>query len=281
MTKKHLKNLNSITHLVTSGCSFSDNAVNHLDDKIHGRWPHFLAKHVNAKLYNRGQGSCGNDWISKSVIYETQKLLDEGILPQNILVMVMWSGIDRKGMFISKKETSNFEHLMNKGSQANPVSFIDSNANDNLPCASDSGYLVGSLICDFKNKNITALKKSIFKNITNEELAIESYEHFLRVQWFCKSNNIRLINLTYMDIMHYPNYATGPLTKDFYKNVEHLHDMIDFSKWIFWNNTAGLFEYTKDMTLSFYPDGVHPTADGHYHYASYFLLPKLRTLGII
>ena len=109
MSKKHLRKK---IHLVTSGCSFSDNSK-HPDDVVHGRWPHFVAKRIDAKLYNRGEGSCGNDWISKSVIYETQKLLDNGINPQNILVMVMWSGIDRKGKFISRQETNNFKQYPN------------------------------------------------------------------------------------------------------------------------------------------------------------------------
>jgi hypothetical protein len=277
MSKKRLKN---ITHLVTSGCSFSDNCVNDAD-VVPGRWPHFVAKHINAKLDNRGQGSCGNDWISKSVIYETQKLLDDGICPQNILVMVMWSGIDRKGTFISRQETSNFKQLLNIRSQSNPVNFIDSTANENCPIADTSGYLVGSLSCNFENNNINVLKKEILKNITNEELAIESYEHFLRVQWFCKSNNIKLINLTFMDIMHYPKYSTGPLTGNFYENVKHLYKMIDFSNWIFWNQTGGIYEYTKDMKLALYPDGSHPTAASHLHYVDCFLIPKLKTLSIL
>jgi hypothetical protein len=275
------KNLKKKIHLVTSGCSFSDNCVNDTD-VVPGRWPHFVAKRINAKLYNRGQGSGGNDWISKSVIYETQKLLDNGINPQNILVMVMWSGIDRKGKFISRQETNNFKQLLNtEGGQANPVNFIDSPTNENCLVANTSGYLVGSLLCSFKNNNINTLKKELFKNITNEELAIESYEHFLRVQWFCKSNNIKLINLTFMDIMHYPEYSTGPLTGDFYKNVKHLYDMIDFSNWIFWNQTGGIYEYTKDMKLAFYPDGSHPTSESHSHYVDCFLIPKLKTLGIV
>ena len=280
MSKKYLKNVKDIKHLVTSGCSFSDN-IEHPEDAFYGKWPNFVAKRINAKLYNKGQASCGNDWISKSVIYETQQLLDEGILPQNILVMVMWSGIDRKGKFISKQETDKFESLVNFGGQPNPINFIDYDVNQNAPWATESGYLVGSLNCDFKNNNINTLKKELFKNITDEELAIESYEHFLRVQWFCKSNNIKLINLTFMDIMHYPEYSTGPLTGDFYKNVKHLYDMIDFSNWIFWNQTGGIYEYTKDMKLAFYPDGSHPTSESHSHYVDCFLIPKLKTLGIV
>ena len=67
----------------------------------------------------------------------------------------------------------------------------------------------------------------------------------------------------------------------FYKNVKHLYDMIDFSNWIFWNQTGGIYEYTKDMKLAFYPDGTHPTSASHSHYVDCFLIPKLKTLGIV
>jgi hypothetical protein len=267
-------------HLVTSGCSFSDNCVND-KDAVPGRWPHFVAKRINAKLYNQGQGSCGNDWISRTAIYQTQLLLDQNIPPDRIRVAVMWSGIDRKGTFISKQETNNFEELCNIGGQSNPVSFIDSTSNNNCLVADTSGYLVGSVLCNFKNNNINALKKEILRHITNEELAIESYEHFLRLQWFCKSNSIKLINLTFRDIMHYPKYSAGPLTKDFYRNVTHLYNMIDFSNWVFWNKTGGLYEYAKDMNLAFYPDGTHPTASSHSYYVDNYLLAEIQKRNFI
>jgi len=87
-----------IKHLVTSGCSFSDNIIHE-----GGRWPHYLAEKLNVKLYNRGQGSAGNDWISDSAIYQTNKLLEDGISAQEIAVVACWSGIDRGSIFISKK----------------------------------------------------------------------------------------------------------------------------------------------------------------------------------
>lgn len=261
------------SHLVTSGCSFSDNCGQ--------RWPQYLAKMLNANLYNRGQGSCGNDWISKSAIYNTQVLLDQGILPKNITIAVMWSGIDRKSVFISKTETPEFNNLINSDSP-NPVNFINETLNQNyLHSAPIDGYLVGSVNCGFTNNKITTFKKEIIKKYADEGLAIESYENFLRLQWFCKSNNIRLINQTYRDIMHYPKYAQGPLTKDYYRNVTHLHNMIDFSNWIFWNKTGGLYEYTIDNQLEFYDDKLHPVAASHKHYVDNYLITELQTRNII
>jgi hypothetical protein len=257
-----------VKHLVTSGCSFSDNGGN--------RWPHYLAELTNTILYNRGQGSCGNSWIAKTAIHQAQTLLDRNISPIDILVVVMWSGIDRKDLFISKNETYNYNDLINDVDYStNPVSFIDTIPNADFR-ANDSGYLIGSMACNFQNNKISTFKQNLISTyFNNESLAIESYENFLRLQWYCFSKGIKLINQTYMDIIHYPNQIKNTLTRDFYKNVKPLYDMVDFSKWIFWNDTKGLYEYTQDNKLGVYDDGTHPLPESHKHYVDNFLIKEL------
>jgi hypothetical protein len=259
-----------IKHLVTSGCSFSDNYGK--------RWPHYLSKKLGCSLYNWGQGSCGNSWISKTAIHQIQKLLDNNINPTDILVSVMWSGIDRKELFISAKETYNYEDLINKGVDVsvNPVSFIDNLPNDSNNHASLSGYLIGSMNCSFVNTKISKFKQDLISKYFNDEaLAIESYENFLRLQWYCSSKGIKLINQTYMDIIHYPNREKNTLTRDYYKNIKPLYDMIDFSKWVFWDDTGGLYEYTRDNNLGFYTDNTHPLSESHNYYVDNFLIKEL------
>lgn len=266
-----------IEHLVTSGCSFSDNFGT-------GRWPHFLANALSCKLYNRGQGSAGNQWISSSAIYQTQLLLDRNIDPSNILVAVMWSGISRKDLFIDKA-TPNFEKLINfPYKQENPLNFINTEPNlktyDNFT-NTESGYLFGSPVCEYTNNKINKFKKElILKYFSNQSLAIESYENFLKLQWFCKANNIKLINQTFQEIFNFP-YVSGKLTKDVYKNVEHLYKMIDFNSWIFWNGTNGLFEYTKDNGLAFDSDGTHPNSASHKYYVDNYLIKELHKKNIL
>jgi hypothetical protein len=265
-----------IKHLVTSGCSFSDNAGQ--------RWPHYLAKMLHADLYNRGHGSSGNHWISKSAIYQTQQLLDNGISPKEILVVVAWSGIDRKDCFVDS-ETTNYTALINKLSDhPNPVNFLDNDCNvmnkHSLPTS--DGYLSGSAGCNFANKNINNFKQSlILRFFSPQSLAIESYENFLRLQWYCESKGILLLNQTYMDIMHYPHYdwkrtdETFLMTKDWFRNITTLYNMIDFKKWIFWKNFGGIYEYTRDNNLDFYNDKVHPSEDSHKYYVTNFLYPRI------
>lgn len=269
-----------INHLVTSGCSFSDN--------FGTRWPHALGESLGISLYNRGQGSCGNDWIAKSAIHQTQQLLDYGIPASEILVAVMWSGIDRKGLFISKAETADYDKLINPEKwHCNPVNFIDNIPNEPCNGIHVDGYLAGSMSCNFDNTNINKLKQEcISKFFPDEALAIESYEHFLRLQWFCSSKGIKLVNQTFMDIMHYPRYPrpndpTWPLTKDHYRNISPLYNMIDFSNWIFYNDTQGLYEYSRDNDLKFYDDGMHPLPESHQFYVDNFLIPMLKSRGVV
>ena len=256
-------------YLVTSGCSFSDN---------HGmRWPHYLAEALNLQLFNRGQGSSGNHWIAKSSIYQTQLLLDKGIDPNDIMVAVMWSGIDRKDCFIDTK-TINYERLINNlNDHPNPVNFLDNEPNvrnkHSLPTA--DGYLSGSASCTFANENINKFKKDlVLRYFSPQALAIESYENFLRLQWFCKSAGVKLVNQTFMEIMKFP--TGNVLTKDYYRNITPLHNMIDFDQWIFWNQTQGIYEYCRDNNLTFYEDKIHPSEESHYKYVYNFLRDKIQ-----
>lgn len=264
----------TIKYLVTGGCSFSDN--------IGLRWPHYLSKALNLKLNNRGQGSCGNDWISKSVIYQIYQLLNSDTKPEEILVVVMWSGIDRKSLFVNEQDTINFNNLLNLDRwNMNRINFIDSEPNNITRVNNIDGYVVGSASCKFKNNIINEYKKNaILDYFPNESLAIESYENFLRLQWFCSSYNIKLYNLTAWNIMIYPESFVHPklskLTKDIYRNVTHLYDLIDFNKWIFWNDYGGLYEYTRDNKLTFYSDNVHPSPESHNHYVQNFLTKNIK-----
>lgn len=252
----------TIKHIVTSGCSFS----------THQKWPAILQGRTNIPVYTQGKDSAGNDWISKTAIYQTYELLKTGINPEEMLVIVMWSGIDRKGLFVSKKETPNYNEFVNHS-----VNFLDIEA----------GYILGSLDSYMGSDYIANYKKNWLSYVTLEELSSESYEHFLRLQWFCKSYNIKLLNLTYGDILHYPNSwfldpkKTGPLTKDIYKSVKHLHDMIDFNQWAFYDETSGQFEYALNNKLSFDADGHHPSLLANEHYVDNFLIPILKEKELI
>lgn len=251
----------AIKHLVTSGCSFSDNVVHE-----GGRWPHHLATLLNINLYNRGQGSAGNDWISDSAIYQTQKLLNSGIPSEEIAVVVCWSGIDRGSIHVSRNERVDFDSLINDvGGNKNPVSFIENEPNQDH-FTTTKGWLLGSPLCNWQNSNITELKKVHFENFySQEERMISSLKHWLSLQWFCEKYKIKLLNFTYMSIFNYPYHAeySSTLFYQNYPDTKYLFDMLDLSKWWFHKDYLGLREWVSDKKLQFYPNSFHPRPESH------------------
>ena len=263
-----------VKHIVTSGCSFSDWS---------GTWATLLNKKVNANVYVCGISSAGNSWIAKSAIHQTNLLLKSGINTNDISVIVMWSGIDRKDLFISANETVEYGKLVSILGP-NPVSLIDTIPGSMPKSNYTDGYLLGTYHSYFENKNITRIKQELaMYYFSDEAMAIESYENFLRLQWFCESKKITLINMTFKDIMYYhkiPYPKTKMLTKDYYRNIAPLYEMLDLNKWLFWKDTGGLFEYVRDNSLELDKDELHPAINSHEHFLDNFLVPKLEINNI-
>ena len=267
-------------HLVTSGCSFSDALID-------GRWPQALGASIQepVTLYNYGMGSKGNDWIAKSIIHKVSSLLDDGVAPGDIKVAAMWSGLDRKGLWISKDETHNFDKLRLQPGRcsSNPSDFSDPKflqANrprtDELYEADGRGYLAGSFPCTF-NETINKWRNDYNKQFyTHEGAAIESYETFLRLQWFLEVNNIDHFFMTYANIMTWPQHmihGENILTKDFFPSIQHLHKMINWDKWVFHNEIEGLYEYCVYHNLPLHSDDFHPEGESHFAYTKDIVYP--------
>lgn len=276
-------------HLVTSGCSFTDNC--HIN--WGGHWPNVVERHLNGtKLYNYGLGSRGNDWISKSIIYQVSELLTEGVDPNDICVIAMWSGQDRKSLFVSREETVIFPKLHNKGQTPNPSNFTDhdygypdENFDYNTYVCKHDGWLAGSFTCSFQNPEIEKFRKEFNKRYWTHELAvIESYEHWLRLQDFLNARNIKYFFMTYCDIMRYPargredgNSDLQPTEITYEKNVKHLHNMIDWEHWEYSKeHGTGFYEYCLDNNLELEDDNFHPTIESHEYFALNYVLPIIK-----
>jgi len=262
-------------YLVASGCSFSSNEVN--------TWPHYLSQALKLEKLSWGNRGAGNRWISDSTIYQANLLLNTGVSPDEILLVVMWSQIDRKSLF----SDLTFEHQDLMVQDKTPINFIRATANQAGYFDPKGGFLEGSAHNTFGNPNLLKYKNASEKFFPLESLAIDSYDCWLKLQWFCAGKGVALINLTINDLMHYPNaefrkpITTEPLTKDLYPNVAHLHSMLDFDQWIFYKESGGLYEYTRDSGLDFQPDGHHPSSGSHWIYVNSFLMPELANRHII
>ena len=94
---------------ISGGCSYSQLRTRDTS------WPVWMVKALNPeKISYSGQGSQGNEFISRSVISAVEIALSEGYDPKDILVGVMWSGCDRMNHYSEDLE-SNYEKITNIG----------------------------------------------------------------------------------------------------------------------------------------------------------------------
>ena len=100
-------------YIITNGCSFTrqyrrigitGTADDFMDDCLTmWRWPHFIQKeYPEFKVLNYGNPTNDNSTILQSTIYGIEKLLKNGISPNDIKVIVQWSDWSRHSAFISK-----------------------------------------------------------------------------------------------------------------------------------------------------------------------------------
>jgi hypothetical protein len=267
-------NLNySEYHVVTSGCSFSDSH--------NYNWQHFLRDDLNFNLHSYGHTGVGNDHISTSTIYGISKLLEAGVDTSKIKVFVMWSSPVRHSFFISKSETPNYDALVDKLLKVpvnryvvNPVymtlherGYIH---DDNQEL--QSGWLMFTPSeVDWDTDDHVHYSNVYFEQYyTIEHQIIKSLNNFLKLQWFCESKNIFLLNMSFKNIFDF----------EITDNIKHLMNLIDFDRWWFWKDRGGLFEYCKDNNLSFRsPTDDHPTKESHKYFTKNILINELNKRG--
>ena len=87
-------------YIVTSGCSFT---------AYHRCWPFRLIEQLgeNYSLINDSEGCSNNAFINRRIVYQTGKLLAQGISPEDIIVGVMWSNAMREN--IHDRQIQNIE----------------------------------------------------------------------------------------------------------------------------------------------------------------------------
>ena len=116
--------------------------------------------------------------------------------------------------------------------------------------------------------------KLYLENFHNEELQfVQTLEHILRIQWYCKVHNLKLINMCWQDIFtgkndSYGNNSNehGELIVNQFENAVHLWEQIDWSTWWFHNNYGGLREWCIDHNYTQFSES-HPTTEAQKHFA--------------
>jgi hypothetical protein len=261
-----------INYVVTGGCSFSTPY----------RWPALLkAVYPNKAFFNTALNSAGNDCISHSILFQTQTLLNRGISPIQILIIVMWSSFDRRSFWINPEQIFDFKNLLCDAQPHDPLTHHQSYLVD--PTRDERGFLLGTPHCNTNNPFIKEWKRYYFETYYTDEYAvIENYTHMQRVQWFCEAKGVNILNLTFADLMHFPSMPwTEETRKNWeptiskFKHAKFLQDMLDFKTWWFYKETGGMFDLVKDLDLGFEIDNLHPDQESHQYFTDNYLVPEL------
>lgn len=283
-----------IKHLITGGCSFSHCIPNGIES-----WPGYITRYLknkNPKLTYKHTGypSQGQELIQKKVMLEIIESLERGTRPEDIQVIVMWSGTHRKAWWIDNKNIINeivklmsnnlinrrvSEFLSLKDGFTESASFKMANGKQYQYSSTGGWYFtVDGSECDaefikqyymFDHTPIGIGKTTI------------SLENIIMLQNFCKLNNIKLIQQFYMDtvledIEQYKDHL----------NINYLYKQLDFNTVI----KNGIFNYlqkflpTVDASIAFdnkkgyfMDDRTHPGPLGVAAWCNNVLLPFLES----
>ena len=235
-----------IKHLITGGCSFSMGGDTHgwignLTKKLKESNPELTTEHT-------GYLSQGQELIQKKVTLAILDAIDSGIKPEEIFVVVMWSGSHRKAWYIDNPDIikqmvkiwpkfvggmcSQFLDLKNKGTEY-PDYFQTANGTKfNYNPNGGWYFTVDGSDCklDFVQEHYL-----LDGDLTNGIGKIHnSLENIVVLQNFCKLHNIKMIQQFFMD---YPLHDIVN-NKD-HQIINYLYKQLDFDSII----DYGLFEY--------------------------------------
>jgi hypothetical protein len=267
-----------IKKIITGGCSFSDCNTPYT-------WPHVLSKLLgNTIEYEHlGLSSQGNDLIQKKLSLAVIESLEK-YRPEEILVIPMWSGTERKAFYVnSPKEiqtivdtwapkncwwATQFADLKNKVST--PKKLRTSNgwyAEYNI----DGGWY----ICNFSIEDDSI--GELFFKITHDRINAvhETIQNIVTLQHTCKIHGVNLVHQFYMD------YVLNDIeeNKD-HQLVWYLYKQFDKTLMV---ESNAIYEYLNKNPKFFVDPNydTHPNSLGHIHWVTQVLLPNLKKRNLV
>ena len=240
------------TLLLTSGCSFTD--CEHC-------WPYFISKKYDIDICNIATPSQGNGLISKKLIFALEQLRNiYEDKSSEIIVGVMWSGIDRSERFIESGDNYVGPPFLGY----NPTEVVITNPpSKNWRMMSHEWIKSEDCVNHYE----------VFNNKISS--MVYTIEHILRIQLYLEKNNIKYFMTTYMDIFQKELIE--------HSEISYLYNLIDFSKFL---PIRGCHEWVKEN----YPieglnqehkNDLHPTEFGHTKFSEEVIIPFLIKNNIV
>ncbi len=289
-------------YVVTSGCSFTrqykrvgltGDEYDFMDDHIsQWKWPHFIQEqYPNYEVINYGNPTNDNAVIANSILYGVDKLLQNGISPSDIKVVVQWSGWSRNSAFISKNKQKEMNYQIYpdpKTAKENDYAHINDFINVPKKYAGEHGYFIlagGYHASHVEVKSIDYFTEYVKHVFSADERMIEYIRNILLVQNYLKSKGIEYKCFTmhnnfsqeYVNDDMFPRWRPEnsdeneahhviynkfiPITwesdlKNQFENnpyVKYLYDMVDFDKfWFYKENNVTKFGGQVEWSIKRY-----------------------------
>jgi hypothetical protein len=246
-----------IDTLVVSGCSFT------VPTHEYDSWPKLLANQLNIHtLHNMAIGGAGNYYIKNSVIDAIEKF---NTVPENTLVLVMWSGISRADVRISQEF---YDYLYEKNYSAKM-----SIAQSPECCYVLSGGINNSWQ---ELPELQLLFKNFYLYSDRESLVKSSLDCFRDLENYLIVNNYKYRFLNFQNFWNPQNPL--PVDNNFLLGDINKH-IQDTSSWIFNDSTSsnGFYEFAKSKN-QLDSDAWHPAPGAHKLFVEEIVFPKLKDL---
>ena len=287
-----------------TGCSFGrDDWIESLSENLGDKWQ---------MLSNPGGG---NTQIIFRLITEINKLIQSGIEPESILVVNMLTDWNRADIFINKEDIIEYSKIIDTAYDhggVDRIMFIDDNGGieerqnradlNSFPYLNQAFLKTGGIGSDTgRDHYLKFIREWYKKYYSKESMFVNTLKEILILQGFCKERNIDYFFTPWQNIFHhrigeevrqceldkiYFESTNKSLMKDVYPMSKVYWNMIDFDKFIFYENSeikmGGIAEFSICNGISLGWDGddldkSHPNFKAGNLYGK-FLSKEIRSL---
>lgn len=253
-----------IKNFVANGCSFTEH-VDH-PDGITKTWATYLAKELQVDNHvNLASSGVGNDYICHSTI---NYLEANNLIPQQTLVIVMWSGPTRIDFPIS-------------GDWYQQIKF-----NEYSCCTTDhNGHWInsGGMAGSWRNYDISKNVFGYLYRITDPvDLAMQSLRYFILLESYLKQKGYRFLFTSFINYWstdnEYPLLSVGEYNLGWLCKEQNIYKNFDFDNWVFVNsNKDCIGEFAWDELSN---GDAHPRDEMHQRFVKEILLPRVQQIHV-
>ena len=251
-----------IKNFLANGCSFTE-YINH-PDGITNTWATYLSENLGVENHiNLASSGAGNDYICHSTI---NYLEHHNLNPQETLVIVMWSGIGRMDLPMSKEW---YEHTK---------------FGEYSVCKTDGiGHWInsGGFGGGWTNHKIARdIFDNVYKIADPVDHCLKSLRYFVMLESYLKNCGYKFLFTSFVN--YWQVDQSHPLTSYEFNIGYHCHSYpifqnFDFSNWFFINeqqDTICEFSLAQDPQ----PGDIHPSDNMHKKFAQEIVLPRVQQI---